>query len=511
MSLQSLKIGLFDPGMTALHRVGLAGLYMTLRKLDPAEFEDLGGWNLDERSVELHWKKTAKDFLEPLIQRAFGLDNGVIHFAIHDSHRIGDRERIIFHEAILNTYLQHPNIKDKEKNISTISFDFEDKQAIYNLFYINSYAHQLVCDGNKFFRKNGTFNDHIKIVQWLYPGGIIRHEGFKSETSLYEIPERALCLLFLPVGSLYFMIYRLDNKNRRDLSICSSIVLPDVRNIEQYARAYIRYLDSPVEKLYANSMSDSGLMALIALNSTDCGEISVIDGTDSCTIFTLGKVAWSKQTLRTGVVQIKNMNLQTLNQFALAIFLLPNRPDINKDGVFYIHTSVCRGLIADNISQGRNWFEGFSRLMATKKQARLVSFERRGLKAMVEKASWNQEADKLLVKAVHKALRSRYGELASRARESGEQPRFDREVERIRTGLMRSKNAQTLRAELADLFARGGLNKVLQEHWPEILPLYTGPDWQKARDLALLGLASYVGKGTEQMEDQNPHDEEEDE
>lgn len=70
----------------------------------------------------------------------------------------------------------------------------------------------------------------------------------------------------------------------------------------------------------------------------------------------------------------------------------------------------------------------------------------------------------------------------------------------MRTGLMRAKNAQTLRAELADLFARGGVNKVLQEKWQDILPIFSSHDWQRSRDLALLALASYAGKGAEHIE-----------
>ena len=116
---------------------------------------------------------------------------------------------------------------------------------------------------------------------------------------------------------------------------------------------------------------------------------------------------------------------------------------------------------------------------------------------MVEQAEWPDEADQLLVKAMHQALRNRYGALAQRAKARGETPAFAREFERIRTSLMRSKNASTLRAELADIFARGGVNQTLQEHWPKLLPLFTGTDWQRARDLALLALASYAGKGAE--------------
>ena len=70
----------------------------------------------------------------------------------------------------------------------------------------------------------------------------------------------------------------------------------------------------------------------------------------------------------------------------------------------------------------------------------------------------------------------------------------------MRTGLMRAKNPQTLRAELSDFFARGGSNKTLRESWKDLLLLFTGSDWQRARDLALFALASYSGKGIEEIE-----------
>ena len=74
---------------------------------------------------------------------------------------------------------------------------------------------------------------------------------------------------------------------------------------------------------------------------------------------------------------------------------------------------------------------------------------------------------------------------------------------------MRAKNSQTLRAELANMFARGKINKTLQGNWAELLPLFTGPDWQRARDLALLALASYTGKGAGSIESNAENAEEE--
>jgi hypothetical protein len=65
----------------------------------------------------------------------------------------------------------------------------------------------------------------------------------------------------------------------------------------------------------------------------------------------------------------------------------------------------------------------------------------------------------------------------------------------MRVGFMRCKNKNALRGELADLFARARPNRVLQREWQKLVPLMTGDDWQKVRDLALFALASYSGPG----------------
>ena len=120
---------------------------------------------------------------------------------------------------------------------------------------------------------------------------------------------------------------------------------------------------------------------------------------------------------------------------------------------------------------------------------------------MVNTHPWEHENDRKFIEAVHTSIRKRYGRLAAESKQRGEHIRFDREFERMRTGLMRVKNAQTLRAELADLFARGGINPALQQEWVNILPLFTGADWQRTRDLALLALASYQGQGAREVEE----------
>ena len=94
MAENRMTIGLFDPGMTHLHKVGLAGLYMTLKTLDAKEYEPLGGWNLTPHTVEIYWTKTPKDLLEPIVKEAFRISpNGLIEFCAQIG-RASCRERV---------------------------------------------------------------------------------------------------------------------------------------------------------------------------------------------------------------------------------------------------------------------------------------------------------------------------------------------------------------------------------------------------------------------------------
>ena len=228
---------------------------------------------------------------------------------------------------------------------------------------------------------------------------------------------------------------------------------------------------------------------------------------NSCSVVTLGTIPWAKQQkTRTALEQIREVNRKRLAFFHFVSQTLQHKMVIKKDETYYVQTSTARGLIAENIAAGRPWYWNFYKIMQSKKLAEATTYDKRGLHVMVQSqiTDWPETEDKLFVEAIHNALKNRYGALAARASAKGESPRSrcSREFERIRASLMRSKNAQTLRSEIADLFARGGVNKSLQQNWSQLLSLFTGPDWQKARDLALLALASYAGKGADEVKTQ---------
>lgn len=506
----SLTLKLFDPGMTHLHRVGLAGLYMTLNQLDPAEYQEHGGWKLTSTAVELFWQNSPKDLLEPIIKKALGISkDGVLDFFVHRKHRMGDLEKFNFHKAVLGTFLQQTRTRKTAKEETRLSFEYDQKTITVSFKKLTQYNNQKTTN---IFDKKGGFKKNIKLAGWAFPGGIVRHADFKAPTELSDSADKFLCLLFAPVGALFFLISCKNKEGKRDNRKGAAIILPHIKDLEVFDRCYRKYLHSPVSKLYANSLGDAGLSALAVLNAKGGDGMLRELEIDSCSIVTQGKVPWNKQgKSRTALEQIRTVNRPRLAFFSFASGILANKLVIKEDESYYVQTSTARGLIAGNIAADRPWYTDFYTIMQSQKIAYATGFDRRGLHAMIEseRTNWPDPADKLFVETIHAAIRNRYGALAARASAKGEKIRFDREFEKIRTSLMRAKNAQTMRRELADLFARGGINKSLQQNWPQLLELFTGKDWQKARDLSLLALASYAGKGADEAKTDNVKENEE--
>ena len=121
---------------------------------------------------------------------------------------------------------------------------------------------------------------------------------------------------------------------------------------------------------------------------------------------------------------------------------------------------------------------------------------------MTEEIQWDHPGEESIVRAVHEALRCRYGRIASENVKSpvAMKKRMAREYERLRLGFAGAKTADTFRHALAELWSRAGSNSVLKEIWPQVLPMLADEKWQLTRDLALIALASYQGKGHEDID-----------
>lgn len=504
-----LSIGLFEPGMSHLHRVGLAGLYMSLKYFDAnGRTCSEGKWKLEKDRVTLSWQGTDKNFFEELFTMSFKSDNhGFIDFAAHRSFNLGDLKKVFLNRALLKTFLQHNKQNKIPKNVSSdisISLEQESINISYKPF-VKGYAHSLAVQA--IADDNGQLRNSVGIKGWLYPGGIQRHEK-ASNSQLEEPLNRFIALLYAPMAAVYFDINHKGYDAKKDQRYSVAVVLPHINDLESYAECYKNYLGAPVEKLSVDGLGDAGLNTLLLLRTSEkVGELE----TSGCSIVVMGTAKWSgQQKTKTAVHSFENIDEQCLSLFEIAYRNLPNKiiPTKAADN-YYTNTKLSRGLIADNLAQGKDWLSGFYKLMLSKERAKIINnYEREGLNKMIRENVWTSEADKQFVKAIHVAIRNRYGALADKSK-FGEKPNFEREFERMRTGLVRSKNVQTLRFELADIFTRGGRNFELRANWQELLPLFAGRDWQRARDLALFALASYpYSKQEDDESTQNQHQKE---
>jgi len=256
-------INLFGPGMTALHKVGLAGLWMTLEAFerDPSiieQFKKTGGsWQRTEASVTLKWTKEPIGFFETLFKESFKIDkNGLFWFPALGQPLTRPQHAVVLQEAILGTLLQHGQTRSADKSADPkgqISLEIDGVPLVFKFHRVAKYAHR---DARFSASK---FNP---LAGWSFPGGAVRHVGLgQVSTGLEEDPGGTLALRYLPIGGIYFEIHRRGSGTRPRYSL----VIIDVSNLKKYAEARKCFLQYGVQQLYAAGTSDAGMRVLAEL------------------------------------------------------------------------------------------------------------------------------------------------------------------------------------------------------------------------------------------------------
>ncbi len=502
-----LDFDLGDPNLTLLHRAGLAGLWMTLRQLEREDnqVENRPGglnWELAEdekqvvhRRITLRWEGNDRDVLDWLLTESFQIsDEGLISLRGLDSKTMDIRPQLIVHQGILGTFLQH-NSTHKSAGTDSRSFLIDEAEFSVTFKALTSYVYQdfasNLCD------KHGRLlNKPIGVAGWLNPGAVVRHVAFSADTSFEEPPEQAFVLLFAPVACYYYIL----RSKLRDKRAQYALVVPEVTDLEVYAR----YRQQPqlrnagYKDFYASGLGDAGLRFLTYETTAETAKTYKVQ---RCQVLTLGTVAWSTQQKTRTELYIVEANAQICENYQVCCDHLSDRVIASKDNGF-VASSFARELIAENLVKSKAWYSGLSDKVNSNDLFNKLTYEREGLSQMVHKIRWDMESEKLFVQACHEAIKFTYGQISERAKKRGEIPNFDRETVKIRTGLGRCKNSHTFREFITDFWSRAGRIPTLQQHWPELIELITGHrDWKVARDLALLALASYKGKGITDLEE----------
>jgi CRISPR-associated protein Cas8a1/Csx13 len=528
-----LTMNLFAPGMSPLHRAGLGGLACTLAAMDrlfkadrlpeeklPAPFDgENPSWQVDHQSVTLQFgtPEKAGTYLEMLFGFAFGIRNdGLISLPGQYERDPSAPVLADLQLGLILTFLQHGKVRKLAREPSIVSYDPEGEglaALIVQYRKCSGFKHQ---DGwHGFVDDRGCLKSaSLKVDGPINPGAVVRHVAFTAHTAVEEPPRRMLPLYFAVVGCLPLPVNR----------GVAALLVPEVDNLLDFIDDRPAMTPTTARQCQIANAADAALQAQVRLRARHEMDGSSVPG---CYAMTFRPTPWaSQQKSRVETIQIQRGEDRTLDRFERALSCLPTRvvirtvKETSGKGKKKLVTerqeafradSIVRPLIAENLALGLPWYSGFVKLMtktnpATNKPYRKqLSFERKGIHEMISDSKmWDTEGERLLVQAIHEAIRQSLGRI--REQTDGKKPlsqatknRWERFREKLRLDLAGAKLEAHVRFALMDLFSRGGNNPVLKTGWEKVLPIFR-KDWRLTRDLALLALASYAGRGGESEE-----------
>ena len=532
-----LVMPLHAPGMGPLHRAGLGGLACTLDwirrerqagRLDPGALP--GGpwdsdppWRITPSSVTLviGRENQAAEYLEKLFALAFQLRDGLI-FLPGQQGEVPVSLAVLadLQQGLLLTFLQHGKTRNLGTEASvTYDPDQTDGQPVSVSFKpCSSFKHQGLWES--LVNKEKLTTKTVDLDGPISPGTAVRHVQYTGQTKADQPVELALPAFFAMVGTLALAV-------NRGVGV---LLVPEVTDLCEFIRIRPEMTPRTAKSLRVANAADAVLQAYIRIRA----KTEMQGGISSISTVTFRPVAWaSQQKSRVGTLAVElTDDTRMLERFERAMSHLPSRIKVqtekpaararaNKKGLSdkreaYFVDSVVRGLVADNLARGHPWHHDFARMMTMKDPVdpkkflrTKVGYEREGLNAMAkDSALFDEAGEKLLVEAVHEAIRGNYGRI--REETDGANPkglsqacknRMEKFREKLRIDLAGSKTEDQVRFTLMDLFSRSrSRNSTLRDQWTAILPIVRR-DWRLARDLGLLALVSYKGQGRDEEMD----------
>lgn len=208
--IPKIHLKLNHPSMTALHRAGTAGLWMTLKRLEklyptPAERVGNVNWFLRNHSISISWEGEDFAVLDWLFKESFQIsEEGLISLTGLNPETMSFETRLSMHLGIINTFIQNNKffksagfeLKELILNGKTITVEYKKAKSNKNQDFAKN-----VCDKNR-----ELLTSLIGIRSWLYPGAAVRHYAFPRQTNFEESIALAIALLFVPVACQYFFV-----------------------------------------------------------------------------------------------------------------------------------------------------------------------------------------------------------------------------------------------------------------------------------------------------------------
>ncbi len=505
----SLRISLYDPGLTPLLRAGLGGLAAAARSLDPKALGETGKITIETQAVILDWRTvgTASAFLEQFFAAIFRIREGLFGFGGSQPPDPPLEVRVAMTDAMRLTFLQHGSTAKQAGAASARSFEIDDQaRQILVQAYVSIVHQDAWRKIGKKLDMPGSIKGGISLAGWANPGAVERHVGLGC-TDIEYTPAEALCACFALIGCL-----SLQGPNRTGV-----LVVIEPSDLVKFAECRPLLAPRRLTECFVASPGDGALVIHAALAAAEMR--AVADGVAKVTAMTLRATAWaSQQKSRTDCLVCAQFDEAALLAFRDLAACCPPKIVLTKGkkagepGGYWGIPSSLRGFVANNLARGHPWFKDFAFARTGDNPPRWIHRfhsnqdnlgglrypdDQKGLIAMNQTLD---AAERSLITSVHTALRQRFGAIADET--SGNMAAFRNrcqgERDKWRLAFSGARTHEQVRHALADLWSRAGTIRDLQgEGWQVVQPLLRADAWEAARDLALIAMASYQGKGDE--------------
>ncbi|MEA5511750.1 type I-MYXAN CRISPR-associated Cas8a1/Cmx1 [Crocosphaera sp. UHCC 0190] len=464
--MTELTLSIFDPNTLLPHRGGIAGLALALDAINPSDVPF--SWKVTEDEVNLSWECSDQEAILSLLRQTYHLEDGYLDVPALNLDQQG---KYTFTEGVTRTFLQHGQQRKLSKNEVSLSFMIDEGQPEISRPFRPIEDCYYTRDFKDAFSSKGTFKPNIPIKGHHLPGLV---ECF-AHGAYQESPQGFLALVFLPLACSYYQLsgYR------------SAVVIPEIKNIKEWVKRRKIFSGSSYRDFRSSSSGESALRFLLQEKLIeDSQDLRV----DYCEVYQLGKQQWdgSQSYLKQAVYRVKaNDEILALYDSAFQFF----KPQVrtNDKGETWLAISKILPWLCDNLITGKPWYSGFYDFY---KQNEL--YERKGLISM---SQYLDVLEQTFFDAVQGAFSSFLREQIIQAQKQGRPLDYKQATDKVINRLLRPSTQQDFAKTMVDFLSRHR-SKATRGVGAEIYQwLHKDNNWKQARDLALLAIASYTGKG----------------
>ncbi|MGK7930878.1 MAG: type I-MYXAN CRISPR-associated Cas8a1/Cmx1 [Microcystaceae cyanobacterium] len=524
---------------TLAERAGILGLWMTLTQLEK-QYPDISqrpgdlSWKLTPRSVSIDWQGEDSIVLDWLFKQSFKVDKrGLVTFTGLSGGYLPLLNKVHQHNVLRKTLWQYNGSVTTAKTLKISGFKFIkktpqfvlyfliilpypwlilflklDDQALasfqkkgikINLYYskFKDYYHQDFAEKICSKRSQNLKKGYVPIVSRLYPGATVKHEQVRASNIYKEKLEYAFALLFLPVACHYLILHRSEFEQEHKKPLSYILVIPDPIDFEKMAQVRWRLNQVNYEDLFVSSLGEAAF-SYFRCHSPD---IPI----KRCQVALYEKLmADKKLNFLTGFedFELTSKAIQTY-KIAQKTFQ-PNRFHYTKNQLI-IRLNLIRGIIADNLAtQNPFWLNvtaTFQRNDTYGEMKTQLKYNSKGLRAMIQEDDETLAIYTALIEVIHSTLRIIYGKISAK-NPSNFRDKIDLKNGQWKEKFIDCRTQKDFRKLLTKFLSEAHHSSQLAKSQALILPILTGKqDWEEARDITVIALSSYQGKGSANLEE----------